>query len=393
MNTKIKNTVFFVISNILIFLLLEIIFTTFFVFHSSQYYGPLTKFFFKFNTEKEDTGIYKLHWNSFTQKLYPGIYRYKFNEEVGEIEVKVNSLGFIGEEFNEKNEGNCRIISFGGSTTAGIEAKKSYPKILEEKLIKSNFDCEVLNFGFGGKGLNFLENLLVNEAVKYEPNIVTIMSNRNATMYDSFGNSSVTPDLMETKFDFFVYKINKFLFSEIMTYRFFQLVYKRIVSKFYNKENKIVSPYNPLAFHLKNYFTSKYVNQMTNILNFCREKGIKVVFIKQAYFIDVKYQKKLESLPNEKIIEKLMNYDQETTEVNKTDLFWIYTNVILNNLLEKIKKQNQDLILVDPTKKLYSFKKKINFLDDGLHLNIAGNKIIADEIMKLITEKIDLPTF
>ena len=77
-----------------------------------------------------------------------------------------------------------------------------------------------------------------------------------------------------------------------MTYRFFELSYKRIAGILYSNEDKIINPYNPKNLHMKNYFTSKYLNQMTNILNFCRLNNIKVVLIKQAYYIEPSYQKK-----------------------------------------------------------------------------------------------------
>ena len=62
-----------------------------------------------------------------------------------------------------------------------------------------------------GKSLNYLENLLVKEVVNYKPNIITIMSNRNAVLYDSYGNSSVSADIIDGKLDYFLYKLNKFL--------------------------------------------------------------------------------------------------------------------------------------------------------------------------------------
>jgi hypothetical protein len=387
MRYQVRNIIFFLIFNIVFFAVLEIFFTTFFIFHSSNYYGPFTQILLKSTLEEEKVNVYEFRWNKLTQKLYPGTYKYN-----NEFEFKVNSLGFLGEEFSIENKKNCRIISFGGSTTAGVESGRPYPKILEEKFYENNINCEVLNFGFGSKGLNFLEDLLVNEAVDYNPNIITIMSNRNATMYDSYGNSVTTPDVIKNKFDYIIYKTNKFLFSKIMTYRFLQLSYKRILSKFYSQENKIIDPYNPKNFHLKNYFTSKYINQMTNILNFCKSRGIMVIFIKQGFYIDPTYQKSLKLLPNEKIIEKLMVYNKESNR-DKIDLFWIYTNLILNNALEKIKTENKDVIIVDPIDKLYSFKKEKNFLNDGLHLTSDGNEIIAAEIMKSIMKNIDLSAF
>jgi len=378
MKAKYKNILFSFFASILIIFISEVFFTLFFIYHPTNYYGPLANFFSKKDIKKGIDGVYKIKYDQYTKKLKPGSYVNEFG-----IEYKVNSLGFLGEEFSIQNEGNCRIISLGGSTTAGISSGRSYPKILEEKLQQNNTNCEVLNFGFAGKSLNYLENLLVREAVNYKPNIITIMSNRNAVMYDSYGNSSVTSDIIDNKLDYFLYKFNKFLSLKIMTYKFFELSYKRIVSILYNDEDKIVDPYNPKDLHLKNYFTSKYLNQMTNILNFCRLNDIKVVLIKQAFYIEPSYQKNLESLSNGEILDKLLVYHKEKNR-DKLSLFWIYTNLILNNILDEIKLKNPDVIIVDPTDELYVSSKDKFFYEDGIHLTAQGNEIIAKKIFKSI---------
>ena len=163
--------------------------------------------------------------------MLPGVY------ENNGVEFTVNSLGFATKEFTLENKSNCRIISFGGSTTLGIETDSPYTKILEKKLKSNEFNCEVLNLGFSGMGLNFIENLLVTEAINYSPNIITIMSNRNSVMYDSYNNSAITPDIISNNIDFYKYKLRKFLFSEVMTYRFLELSTKGILGLLYNKEN------------------------------------------------------------------------------------------------------------------------------------------------------------
>ena len=49
-----------------------------------------------------------------------------------------------------------------------------------------------MNFGFGGKSLNFLENLLVNEAIDYNPDIITIkLPNNFMYEFDSYNNQFV----------------------------------------------------------------------------------------------------------------------------------------------------------------------------------------------------------
>ena len=386
MTSKYKNILFFFIINFSIFLCIEIFFTIFFIFHASNFYGPLAQLVLKSDIKEEENNIYKIRWDNLTQKLYPGIYNYN------DIEYKVNSRGFIGEEFSYKSKNGCRIITLGGSTTAGLETNRPYPKILKEKFLKKNINCEVLNFGFSGKGLNFLENLLVNEAIDYSPNIITIMSNRNATMYDSYGNSSVSPDVINSNLEFFIYEAKSFLYIKIMTYRFFQLSFKKIMSKLSSNENRIIDPYDAKKFRLKNYFDSKYINQMKNIINFCKKRNIKVVLIKQGYYLNIPYQKSLKKIPSSKILEKLMTYHERSVD-NKTSLFWIYTNEILNKSLDEVKKDNPGIIIVDPTERLYNSKKEENFFKDGLHLKSNGNEIIADEIIKSIIKNIDLSVF
>lgn len=62
-----------------------------------------------------------------------------------------NSLGFRGEEIEEKN--GYRIVAIGGSTTygSGVKSyKNTYPYLLEKELEKTDRDIEVINAGVGG---------------------------------------------------------------------------------------------------------------------------------------------------------------------------------------------------------------------------------------------------
>ena len=377
MNFKLNKFLKNILAYVLVFFVLEIFFTIFFIFYS-DYYGPLARFMFSENkiTDKK-INVIQLNWNKFTNRMNPGEY------ELNNVKYKINSKGFRGEEFAVKNSKNCRIISFGGSITLGIQIEKPYTKILEENLRKDKIDCEVLNFALASKGLNFIEKLLIEEAINYSPNYISIMMNRNATMYDSYGSSSLSPDVIEDNMDLNMYLIKNFLSYNIMTFRFIDKTFLRIISLFYNRENKIVNPYDSQTFHLKNYFTNKYINQMTNIINFCKKKGIKVILVKQAHFINPTYQKKIKSLSKDETLNKLLNY-HKSKKFNKNDLFWIYTNRILNKSLDEIKKNNPEVIIVDPIDKLFDSKKSIIFLDDGLHLNYNGHQIVAEEILKSI---------
>ncbi len=377
--TNLKKFSFIILTNVVLFLLVEILLTFFFVFHKTNYYGPLARLFLLEKKTSDKTVMYDIKYSKKTGMHIPG--EYHFND----IKHRVNKFGFIGEEVDLENKTGCRAIALGGSTTAGIESKKTYPLILEELLNENKFNCDVLNFGFSGKALNSLEKLLVNEASKFNPNLVFLMNNRNSTMYDSFTTSSVATDIIDNKFDLYLYEIKNFLFLEVMTYRFMNLGYNRIVSFFLDDANKIISPFNPKNFHSKVYFQNGYKDQILRINSYCEEKGIKLVLIKQAFYIDLDMQNKVNLLSKEEIINKLKNYNKDKNYSNKKDLFWIYTNAILNKNLDELEANN--IMVVDPTTVLYSKNKKNFFQDDGLHLKESGNKIIAEKIFEDLLSK------
>tara|TARA_Y100000591_G_C21813899_1_gene689508 strand:- start:699 stop:1856 length:1158 start_codon:yes stop_codon:yes gene_type:complete len=379
--SNIKKGLYIFIANILLFALIEIILTFFFVFHKSNYYGPLARLFLFEKKVSEKTVQYKMSFNKKTGMYIEG--EYNFNN----IKHSVNKFGFIGKEVDIENKSGCRLIALGGSTTAGVETQKPYPKILENLLNQNQLNCEVLNFGFSGKALNSLEKILVNQASKFNPNVITIMSNRNSTMYDSYITSAVATDIINSKLDLFLYELKNFLFLEIMTYRFLSLSYNRALSFLLDEENKIISPFNSRNFHSIKYFQNGYKDQIRRINSYCKEKGVKLVVIKQAFFIDLDMQKNINSLSKEEIIDKLINYNKENDYSNIKNLFWMYTNAILNKNLDEIAAKDENITLVDPTKSLYAKNKLDFFQKDGLHLNLQGNQVIANKIFESLISK------
>jgi hypothetical protein len=364
--SNIKKGLYIFIANILLFILIEITLTFFFVFHKSNYYGPIARLFLFEKKVNEKTFKYKMTFN---------------------IKHNVNKFGFIGKEVEIDNKSGCRLIALGGSTTAGVETKEPYPKVLENLLNQNQLNCEVLNFGFSGKALNSLEKILVNEVPKFNPNIIMIMSNRNSTMYDSYITSAVATDIIKSKFDLFMYELKNFLFLEVMTYRFLSLSYNRAMSLLLDEENKIMSPFNPRNFHSIKYFQNGYKDQIMRINSYCKERGFKLVLIKQAFFIDLDMQKNINSLSKEEIIDKLINYNKEKEYSNVKNLFWMYTNAILNKNLDEVAAEDDNITLVDPTKSLYAKNKLDFFQKDGLHLNLEGNQVIANKILESLISK------
>ena len=81
-----------------------------------------------------------------------------------------------------------------------------------------------------------------------------------------------------------------------MSYRFLNLTYNRLISLFLKDENKIKSPFNPKNFHSVKYFENGYRDQIMRINSFCKANDIKLLLIKQAFFINLNKQKVLNQL-------------------------------------------------------------------------------------------------
>ena len=87
-------------------------------------------------------------------------------------------------------------------------------------------------------------------------------------------------------------------------------------------------------------------------------------------------------MSKDELIKKLINYNTEQEFTDKIELFWTYTNAILNKNLDEIAAEDKNIFIVDPTANLYSKNKLFHFQKDGLHLTEKGNYVIANEIFE-----------
>jgi len=190
-------------------------------------------FFSLFNSNKTNQVNYNINWDKINNKIVPGEYKTKLRD--GRIvKYTINSKGFRNKEFETKKSSEHRIISFGGSSTMGLESPddSTYPAILEQILVNKNIDAEVLNFGFGSKSLNFIKELFLNEALEYKPDFISIYSARNSIMYDSIGSNIKINSINYPKLE----KINSYLVYNIMSFRLLYKIHRRILSSYIETE-------------------------------------------------------------------------------------------------------------------------------------------------------------
>jgi hypothetical protein len=340
----------------------------------------ISSLFSLFNSNKNLQVNYKINWDNKTNKVIPGEYKTRLRD--GRIvKYTINSKGFRNKEFNTKKNTEHRIISFGGSTTMGIESPddRTYPAILEQILIDKNIDAEVLNFGFGSKSLNFIKDLYLFESLTYKPDFISIYSARNSIMYDSIGTKLKIDTVNNPKLQ----KINFFLINNIMSFRLLYKIYKKILSSNIDSK-KIISPFNEKIEHNIYYFLEQYFNTIKQIVDHADKNEIKVILIKQAFYINPEVQKIIREKTLDNLIDTLQNLREiKTFDLSYKDMFWIVTITILNKQLEKFN-HYKNVVVVDPIYDLIENKK--NF-EDFLHLTDKGNYILANSIFKKIKNK------
>lgn len=351
---------------ILPFLLIECFSQSVFLFKGERRYSILFKPFAKNIENAINTVEYKVDWNYETNKMNPG----KFKHE--NVEYNINSRGFRGNEFNLLTN-KVRILSFGGSTTIGLESpdNKTYPAQLEILLNEGNEKYEVINMGFGSKSLKYIKPLFVNEAINYKPEIITIYSNRNSIMYDSASSVKVA--------NIKLLKFTTYLQENIMTYRLGQKTYNIIVNRKI-KKNFLKSPFHKNGIN-EDYFINGYKNSLKDIINLSKLNNIKVVLIKQAYFLRPELKEIFDNLSSEELIKLYKEeYFIKNYKISKEDDFWLVFGNILNNKLDELE-NFENVIVVDPVSAL--LKNKNNFVD-YLHLSPKGNFVLAREIYNKI---------
>ena len=372
-----KNIVYNFFLIIIPFLIIEV-FSSAVIYYKEKKIGIL---FSIFNLEKPHQVNYKINWDRLSNKIIPGIYQNKLKGDRF-IEYTINSKGFRGKEFDLEKKTKFRIISFGGSTTMGMESPDSltYPAQLEKMFKDIDVDMEVLNFGLSSKSLNFIRELFFLEGINYEPDFITIYSARNPIMYDSIGTKIKAKDVNFLQ----IKKINLYLINNIMTFRLMFKMYKKILSANIDTK-KIISPFNEKIEHNIYYFTDQYSDTIKQIINIANKTKIKVILIKQAIYIEPEIQREIQSKSINELIYSLQNLRENPLRgLDYNDSFWIVTISILNKHFDKFNNY-ENVLIVDPIDKLISSKD--NF-EDYLHLTPKGNAIIADSIFQKIKKNL-----
>lgn len=134
--------------------------------------------------------------------------------------IRINSKGFIGEEFEDKKpDGVYRIFTLGDSCTFGGDWDMSYAAFLGKTLSASEGKFEVINAGIEGYNSEYALGHLKDDILKYSPDLVTIYIGWNDLMKSNPQNMSTSGQvtwLGRALSNSYIYKgLSKVMFSYV----------------------------------------------------------------------------------------------------------------------------------------------------------------------------------
>ena len=144
--SNIKKGLYIFIANILLFILIEITLTFFFVFHKSNYYGPIARLFLFEKKVNEKTAQYKMTFNKKTGKYNEG--EYIFNN------IKHND-NKLGRETNLLI--NYQHLLFNNNSLAKLDLSNSKLFLLPDSIGYLSGLKELQKAGFYGVALSFFD--------------------------------------------------------------------------------------------------------------------------------------------------------------------------------------------------------------------------------------------
>ena len=319
---------------------------------------------------------YHIRRNPFTKKTkaypvtlesgdeVPGIISYDSKEGIvrsNKGDILINEWGFRGPYVEkEKPEKIYRIVTLGGSTTAGkYENEGTYPRLLE-RMLNEQSDGEkyyqVLNFGVWGYNSCNLKAAYRKDVLEFDPDMILIMSGWNDIVKLGDKKIKSIKDYCKNNYSF------------LSNSNLYRLIKFWIKTPWQEKEKPNVSVEN---FQRNSIF---YLQNIREIISDAKKRNIEVGMVD----LPALYSKKI---PND-VLKALPHFRHQTIgEMN----YRLHSGLKVNQLIRQLASEFENTFHVNHS---ISFDTglKAEFFSDEIHPSYAGNRLLAFNIMQTINQ-------
>ena len=305
---------------------------------------------------------YPVYINS--KEQVPGLISYDSKEGIvrnPKVDILINKWGFRGPYVKkEKPEKIYRIVTLGGSTTAGkYENEGTYPRLLERMLNgQSNGEkyYQVLNFGVWGYNSCNLKTVYRKDALEFDPDMILIMSGWNDIVKLGDNKIKSIKDYCKNNYTF------------LSNSNLYRLIKFWIKTPWKEKEKPHVSVEN---FQRNSIF---YLQNIREIISDAKKRNIAVGMVD----LPALYSKKISN----DVLKALPHFRNQTIgEMN----YRLQFGLKVNQLIRQLASEFENTFHVNHS---ISFDTglKAEFFSDEIHPSYAGNRLLAFNIMQTINQ-------
>lgn len=304
-------------------------------------------------------------------KYFQNQKRLDFDIETGEsFDVTINNRGFRGRDFaDQKEPGVIRIVALGASSTFGYFDRddETYPVYLEQMLndrYSGKLHFEVINMGIPHLTAENIYALFLAEVIQLNPDIVTFYEGNNdvffAIRYFIRSNKGV--------FSRFVIKAGKYSIVVGFVNSIFDIGHK--------------TRYSPAEIQkLSSTVSNNFINNVSRIHQGCNERDILFVLANQQKNSQTIDREKMKGITYEEEVEEIRARLLQSEQIWTSELKLLMHAVLMKDLATFAK--SKQLPFVDVIARLDQDR---DVMVSWVHLSPRGNRMVAeafaDEILK-----------
>jgi lysophospholipase L1-like esterase len=320
-------------------------------------------------------------------KYYPNELLFDRDEFGEHFNVAINSHGFRGRDFQpSKRPGVVRIVTLGASSTFGFMSPdhQTYPFFLQENLnsvLPRRFvnapsapvtEFEVINFGIPHLTSDQIYSLFVKEGLALKPDFVTFYEGFNDAVAPR--NTSAERTKQAVKAVPFANQVFAALRARLLTVAF-------IGSVMSNTFDTFISPEDFYAFQEGK--RERFIGNLQRLADVCRENGIRFIVASQSATSREHYREQL----------KTLTYSAEQTALSEKlaaggGLVAREAYILIHGELMDAEREWAIANKVPRADVIAAMDGNRQNLLTWVHLNAAGNQLVASVLSKTILNEL-----